>query len=550
MAEPSKYPEWTSNNPGQIIEPDAAKKQAGWAAGERPPNQYMNWLQNLEYLWAKLLNEKTKNIEPIQLRSAATAAWNGATLTFAQPIEIVFRNGNSPTRINKILAAGSPIALADGQVVVVNRDRSAASPVTLTLQAVYANLTAGQYAIVAESSLTSTNQENEMVLFRRNGTDLEVPMLGIKYPTGTTITFGEPFPGAHTHDTADIVSGTLADARIAVTNVTQWQASLSIAETQIPDGSIFPRLAGNEAITGAWTFNTALPSSNINPTNDDHLVRKGWVTSVLPTTFSIRDVGIGAIETSSSVTDSAWIHNHEDAQRAYWPLSRDGANDGRIYFTKNGDDIIAGQTFTIQQGYFRTGPYWVSAPGSGANSLRVKDNDSGPTQYAPTSLVSVGGGEFYYTLDGAPNMSVFTKAQGARFLTSNLVVKHVRSTAAFKPAGTNVTRMHFYFDNFMSVPQDPANDGDSFNFNIAGYAADDIVIVSLPSIAASYDYQPASPNSDYMTFSGGGEPLPGAFFLRPNGFAGGQWNFSTYASVGGVTTVVIADIAIIPRSVV
>jgi hypothetical protein len=33
MAEPSKYPEWTSNNPGQIIEPDMAKKQAGWAAG-------------------------------------------------------------------------------------------------------------------------------------------------------------------------------------------------------------------------------------------------------------------------------------------------------------------------------------------------------------------------------------------------------------------------------------------------------------------------------------------------------------------------------------
>lgn len=550
MAEPSKYPEWTSNNPAQIIEPDMAKKQAGWAAAERPPHQYMNWLQNLQYLWAKLLNEKTKNIEPTQLRSTATATWNGATLTFAQPIEIVFRNGNNPTRINKILAADSPIALADGQVVVVNRDRTNASPVTLTLQAVYANLVAGQYAIVAESSLTSTNQENETILFRRNGTDLEVPMHGLKYPTGTTIVFGESFPGPHTHDTADIVSGTMADARIAVTNVTQWQASLSIAETQIPDGTILCRVAGNEAITGAWTFNTSLPSSTINPTVADHLARKGYVDSVLPTSFSIRDVGIGAIMTSCSVTDSAWIHNHEDAERVYWPLSRDGAANGRAYFFKNGDTIAGGQTFTIQQGYFRTGPYWQSAPASGVNSFRIKDNDTAPASFTPIGVVDVGGGEFYYDLDGAPNLSAYTLAQGARFLNSNLVVKHVRSTASFKPSGTNVTRMHFYFDNWISVPQDPANDGDSFNFNIAGYAADDIVIVSLPSIFSGYDYQPASPNSDYMTFGGAGEPLPGAFFLRPNGFAGGQWNFSTYAYVGAATTVQIADITIIPRSVV
>ncbi len=310
MAEPTKYPEWTSNNPGQIIEPDAAKKQAGWAAGERPPNQYMNWLQNLEYLWAKLLNEKTKNVEPIQLRSAATAAWNGATLTFAQPIEIVFRNGNSPTRINKILAADSPIALADGDVVVVYRDRTNASPVTLALQAVYANLAAGQYAIVAETSLTSTKQENEMLLFRRKGTDLEVPMFGISYPTGSTISFGRAFPGAHTHDAADIVSGTLADARIAqsnvtqhqaalalaasqitsgtfvdariaASNVTQHQAALSILESQIADGTVFPRLGANETVTGEWSFNTSPPKSSVTPTLADQLTRKGYVDGLI-----------------------------------------------------------------------------------------------------------------------------------------------------------------------------------------------------------------------------------------------------------------------------
>ena len=40
-------------------------------------------------------------------------------------------------------------------------------------------------------------------------------------------------PLVHTHDAADVVSGTFADARIAESNVTQHQAALSIDGSQL-----------------------------------------------------------------------------------------------------------------------------------------------------------------------------------------------------------------------------------------------------------------------------------------------------------------------------
>lgn len=42
-------------------------------------------------------------------------------------------------------------------------------------------------------------------------------------------------PTSHTHATADVTSGTFADARIAESNVTQHQAALSIVSTQVTD---------------------------------------------------------------------------------------------------------------------------------------------------------------------------------------------------------------------------------------------------------------------------------------------------------------------------
>lgn len=54
-----------------------------------------------------------------------------------------------------------------------------------------------------------------------------------------------------------LTTGTVPDGRIASTSVTQHQASLAIAETQITDGSLLARLAGTETVTGLWTFSHA-----------------------------------------------------------------------------------------------------------------------------------------------------------------------------------------------------------------------------------------------------------------------------------------------------
>jgi hypothetical protein len=43
---------------------------------------------------------------------------------------------------------------------------------------------------------------------------------------------------------------------VPVATVTTHQASLSISEGQIPDGSLLARNAGNESVTGSWSFST------------------------------------------------------------------------------------------------------------------------------------------------------------------------------------------------------------------------------------------------------------------------------------------------------
>ena len=50
---------------------------------------------------------------------------------------------------------------------------------------------------------------------------------------------------SHTHAASDITSGTFADARIAASNVTQHQASLSITESQISDLGSYANLSGS-----------------------------------------------------------------------------------------------------------------------------------------------------------------------------------------------------------------------------------------------------------------------------------------------------------------
>ena len=64
--------------------------------------------------------------------------------------------------------------------------------------------------------------------------------------------------------TAAVTWANVPDANITQGSVTQHQAALSIAETQITDGSILARVASIEAISGAWTFSVdTIFSSNV-----------------------------------------------------------------------------------------------------------------------------------------------------------------------------------------------------------------------------------------------------------------------------------------------
>ena len=48
-AKPITLPVWATG--GAIATPSGGKQSTGWVTGERPPAQYLNWYQNLVYLW-------------------------------------------------------------------------------------------------------------------------------------------------------------------------------------------------------------------------------------------------------------------------------------------------------------------------------------------------------------------------------------------------------------------------------------------------------------------------------------------------------------------
>lgn len=185
MAKPTK-PTWADGDPSYVIEPGAGKKTVGWTSGEKPPYQYMNWIHFQTKEWLDYVENKAETISPTMLQSTGTATWDGATLTLSQPLNVSFRV-TLGEQVNRIPAAA--YALGDGEVLVLKKDKTNPSPVTVT-NGSYGSLGAAQYDIVAESALTADDHENETVLFRRRGTNLECPINGTIWATGETITFG------------------------------------------------------------------------------------------------------------------------------------------------------------------------------------------------------------------------------------------------------------------------------------------------------------------------------------------------------------------------
>lgn len=62
MAKPSSHLDWAVSNPNpsvNIIEPSSAKKIAAWAADERPPYEFFNWLFFRIDEWLKYFEQTT-----------------------------------------------------------------------------------------------------------------------------------------------------------------------------------------------------------------------------------------------------------------------------------------------------------------------------------------------------------------------------------------------------------------------------------------------------------------------------------------------------------
>lgn len=79
-------------------------------------------------------------------------------------------------------------------------------------------------------------------------------------------------------DASQVTTGTFANARISQGSVTQHQAALTITESQITDGALLARNAGNETITGTWSFSVA-PTSPM-PTAGGQVANKDYVDNI------------------------------------------------------------------------------------------------------------------------------------------------------------------------------------------------------------------------------------------------------------------------------
>ncbi len=221
MAEPT-LPRWADGVVGDtanMIAPSGAHQSTGWVK-EKPVRQIWNWLLYQAYAWLVYLQSYTKNENRITLLTTTKATWTGANLILNAQLDVIFREDAGARRINRLPAA--TYSFTDGDCLVFMPDRTNASPVTLTLASSYGALVAGKYVIVAESSLTLTNVEKEMILFRRRGSTLESVQSGRFYPQTSYV-----YPDGHNGAAQEGYGGSVQTTDGTVTEI----ANIPVAET-------------------------------------------------------------------------------------------------------------------------------------------------------------------------------------------------------------------------------------------------------------------------------------------------------------------------------
>lgn len=103
MAKPLKLPRWSATAPGvglsNVVEPSEGKKDAGFVSGERPPNQFFDWLFELIYEWIAWVDAGAWTAVSLVLSGAltvvnivATGSVTGASLHFTAAATILIPN--------------------------------------------------------------------------------------------------------------------------------------------------------------------------------------------------------------------------------------------------------------------------------------------------------------------------------------------------------------------------------------------------------------------------------------------------------------------------
>jgi len=218
LDKPTK-PQWADGLPAYTDEPSAGQKGTGWLSQQKPPFQWMNWLFLKIKEWIDFSERFLDIDQSFIFRSDAIITWSGTQITFAQDLELRFKVGATFYN-NSIALADSPLALADGDVVVLIKDDN---DVALALQAVYGSLAVGEYAIEPVGNLTQNTDEHELILFRRRGSNLEIPMLRQVVASGGTLSLGSLT--SHDHSSTSQGGDTIAlgdDSSIAAAKKWYW----------------------------------------------------------------------------------------------------------------------------------------------------------------------------------------------------------------------------------------------------------------------------------------------------------------------------------------
>lgn len=169
-------------------------------------------------------------------------------------------------------------------------------------------------------------------LVKSDGTSTQVTGGGIIALGGYTLTVGATGTASlagHAHATTDITSGTMADARIAESNVTQHEAALTITESQISDLGTYLTTVALDDVSDV-TITT--------PADNEVLAYNGagaWINQ------TAAEAGLAAAShthTESEITDlgsyAAATHTHTESDitdlGSYEPALGNPASDGYV----------------------------------------------------------------------------------------------------------------------------------------------------------------------------------------------------------------------------